>query len=48
MIFKNMTRAERIQKLASNHPPAKDIGLTDCTIPDGMSQALARGGRVDA
>ena len=35
--------------LASNHPQltAKDIELTVRTILDGMSRALARGGRVE-
>jgi integration host factor subunit beta len=44
-----MTRTELIQQLASSHPQftAKDVDLIVRTIQDGMSRALARGGRVE-
>ena len=44
-----MTRAELIQQLATSHPQltAQDIELAVRTILDGMSRALARGGRVE-
>ena len=44
-----MTRSELIAELATNHPHLRvaDVELIVATIFDQMSDALARGGRVE-